>query len=166
MDHVPRINTEARRGSEPALEPALEAGEKAGGRFLLVLVGVLLLHRIPLLLQRGVDVDEMQHLHGAFSISRGLTPNVDYFEHHSSWFAWLLSGPVELIGPSWSAVMVARGLMAACAAAAVTYALAWRFGGGYLGVAVALHATTLLFVDKSPRSGPMSPPPRSGPRCY
>ena len=152
MDHVPRINTEARRGSEPALEPALEAGEKAGGRFLLVLVGVLLLHRIPLLLQRGVDVDEMQHLHGAFSISRGLTPHVDYFEHHSSWFAWLLSGPVELIGPSWSAVMVARGLMAACAAAGLvlTYALARRFGGGMVpGVAVALHATTLLFVDKS-----------------
>ncbi len=148
MDHPPRSNTEARRGSEPAPEAA--AG--SGGRFLLVLVGVLLLHRIPLLLQRGVDVDEMQHLHGAFSISRGLTPHVDYFEHHSSWFAWLLSGPLELIGPSWSAVMAARGVMAACAAAGLwlTYALARRFGGGMIpGVAVALHATTLLFVDKS-----------------
>ena len=148
MDHLPRINTEARRGSEPASE----AGDGARGRFLLVLVGVLILHRIPLLLKRGVDVDEMQHLHGAFSISQGLTPHVDYFEHHSSWFAWLLSAPLELIGPSWSAVMAARGLMAACAAAGLllTYALARRFGGGLIpGVAVALHATTLLFVDKS-----------------
>jgi len=123
-----------------------------GGRFLLVLVGVLILHRIPLLLQRGFDVDELQHLHGAYSISRGLTPHIDYFEHHSSWFAWLLSGPLELIGPSWSALMVARGLMVACAAAGLmlTYALARRFGGGLIpAVAVALHATTLLFVDKS-----------------
>jgi len=134
------------------MEGAPEQSEGNGGRLLLVLVGVMLLHRIPLLLQRGFDVDELQHLHGAYSISRGLTPHVDYFEHHSSWFAWLLSGPLELIGPSWTAVMVSRGLMAACAAAGLmlTFALARRFGGGLVpAVAVALHATTLLFVDKS-----------------
>ncbi|MDG1048993.1 MAG: glycosyltransferase family 39 protein [Planctomycetota bacterium] len=147
MTPTPKTTT----GKTADLEAA-ELGSSGGSRLVLLFVAVLLLYRIPLLLERGFDVDETQHLHGAYSISRGLTPHVDYFEHHSSWFAWLLSGPLELIGPSWEALMVSRGLMAACAAAGLmlTFALARRFGGGMIpAVAVALQATTLLFVEKS-----------------
>ena len=140
--------------TEASPEPPV-AGETPGaeGRwFLLLFVGVLVLHRIPLLLLRDVDADEMQHLHGAYSVSRGLTPHVDYFEHHSSWFAWLLSWPLEVMGASWSAIMFSRGLMAVTAAAGLclTYALARRLSGGLVpAIAVAVHATTLLFIEKS-----------------
>ncbi len=125
---------------------------RQGQWLLLIFVGVLVVHRVPLLLTRGVDADEMQHLHGAYSISRGLTPHVDYFEHHSSWFAWLLSWPLEVMGANWSAIMFSRGLMAFTAAVGLcfTYALARRLSSGLVpAIAVALHATTLLFVEKS-----------------
>ena len=137
-------------GSTRSEEP--DAADRAGRWLLVAFVALLVLHRIPLLLERGFDVDELQHLHGAFSIHQGLTPHVDYFEHHSSWFAWMLSGLIEVNGTGWSTIMLARGLMAAFAVVGLmcTHALARRLGGAWVAaVAVVLHGTTLLFVDKS-----------------
>lgn len=138
--------------AHPDPQAAGDIRKGRGGWCLLLFIGVLVLHRIPLLLSRDFDPDEMQHLHGAYSISRGLTPHVDYFEHHSSWFAWLLSWPLDLIGASWAALISSRALMAVTAAAGLwlTYSLARRLSTGLIpAVAVALHATTLLFVEKS-----------------
>ena len=46
--------------------------------------------RLPLLRVREFDPDELEHLHGAWCIAKGLLPFRDYFEHHMPGMYYLL----------------------------------------------------------------------------
>ncbi|MEM8713846.1 MAG: hypothetical protein AAGG01_23125, partial [Planctomycetota bacterium] len=65
-------------------------------------------HRIALALLRDFDPDELQHLHSAYSVSRGLHPYFDYFDHHATWFAGSASWLVSSLGTGWHTLMTAR----------------------------------------------------------
>ncbi|MEZ6014516.1 MAG: glycosyltransferase family 39 protein [Planctomycetota bacterium] len=112
----------------------------------------LCLWRVPLLLARNYDPDELQHLHGAYSVLHGLVPYVDYFEHHPPWTAWLLAPLVRALGPEWSAVQASRALMCVFAWGAVwaTYLLGRRtVGRSVAGTGTLLLCGVTLFVDRS-----------------
>jgi hypothetical protein len=66
--------------------PGGATGWDAGCWFLLVATAALLVARIPLLNVRVFDNDEFEHAHAAWSVSRGLVPYRDFFEHHTPWY--------------------------------------------------------------------------------
>ncbi|HEY4185953.1 MAG TPA: glycosyltransferase family 39 protein [Polyangia bacterium] len=52
---------------------------------------VLLLARLPSIPVRFFDPDELEHAHAAWSMSKGLLPYRDFFEHHTPWYHLLLA---------------------------------------------------------------------------
>src|SRR6185295_1569966 len=42
-----------------------------------------LLTRVWVLVHRAIDLDEFEHAHATWSVSRGLVPYRDFFEHHT-----------------------------------------------------------------------------------
>jgi hypothetical protein len=138
------------------------AGSAAGLRFVplaaIVLAGVPLLLRLRLLRVRSFDADEFQHLHSAWSISKGLLPYRDYFEHHMP-LLHLLSAPLfslfEVETSSDEAIaflFTSRLLMWLCTAAilAFTFRLGVLFEGRAVGWAGALLlSSSLLFLEKT-----------------
>lgn len=64
-------------------------------RFFLVTIAAIslgaFLLRLGFLERRGFNPDELQHLHNAWSISKGLLPYRDYFEHHTPWLHLLVA---------------------------------------------------------------------------
>ena len=118
--------------------------------FLIVLV--LLLARLPLLVNRGFDPDEFQHLHGGYCVSEGQVPYRDYYEHHPPGSPWLLSVLVHLGGHQWGTVLAARALMFVLCAVAllITYrALRLQAGAQTAITSLVLLSGTLLFLQKS-----------------
>ena len=59
--------------------------------FLLVAIAALLIARIPVMGVRFFDPDEFEHAHAAWSVSRGLVPYRDFFEHHTPWYYYALA---------------------------------------------------------------------------
>jgi hypothetical protein len=59
----------------------------------LALTAALLLSRVWFVTHRALDLDEFEHAHAAWSVSRGLLPYRDFFEHHPPAF-YLLSAPL------------------------------------------------------------------------
>jgi dolichyl-phosphate-mannose-protein mannosyltransferase len=59
----------------------------------LALAAALLLSRVWFVTHRALDLDEFEHAHAAWSVSRGLLPYRDFFEHHPPAF-YLLSAPL------------------------------------------------------------------------
>jgi 4-amino-4-deoxy-L-arabinose transferase-like glycosyltransferase len=59
--------------------------------FLVCAVLVLLLARLPSIPVRFFDPDELEHAHAAWSVSKGLVPYRDFFEHHTPWYHLLLA---------------------------------------------------------------------------
>jgi len=59
--------------------------------FLLFAILVLLLAQLPSVATRFFDPDEFEHAHAAWSVSRGLIPYRDFFEHHTPWYYFLLA---------------------------------------------------------------------------
>jgi len=59
----------------------------------LALTAALLLSRLWFVTHRALDLDEFEHAHAAWSVSRGLLPYRDFFEHHPPAF-YLLSAPL------------------------------------------------------------------------
>ena len=59
----------------------------------LILTAALLLSRLWFVTHRALDLDEFEHAHAAWSVSRGLLPYRDFFEHHPPAF-YLLSAPL------------------------------------------------------------------------
>ena len=116
---------------------ALRAGRALSGRF---------------------DPDEFQHLHGGWCLAHGLWPYRDYFEHHTPWF-WLSLAPLLALfdadrDPDRAVdfVLAARGVMWVLGTVALylTFRLGRVWGGARTGgLAAALLAVTLAFVDKS-----------------
>jgi Dolichyl-phosphate-mannose-protein mannosyltransferase len=121
-------------------------------------VAATLLVRLPLLGWRNYDPDELQHLHAAYSIARGLVPYRDFFEHHPPLLHYALAPLVAAFDVSsrtedaFAVLTLARGAMW-LATLAILW-LAYRLGrrlfeprAALLGVA--LLSTCVLFFDKT-----------------
>jgi hypothetical protein len=82
--------------------------------------------RIPILKVRYFDPDEFQHLHGARQIYRGQIPYRDYFEHHTPFLHFILTGFYPIFGEEIRILSAARALMLVFTAAILylTYVLA------------------------------------------
>jgi len=61
------------------------------GAFLVVATAALLAARIPLIAVRYYDADELEHVHAAWSVFKGLLPYRDFFEHHTPWYYYALA---------------------------------------------------------------------------
>jgi hypothetical protein len=59
----------------------------------LALTAALLLSRLWFVTHRALDLDEFEHAHAAWSVSHGLLPYRDFFEHHPPAF-YLLAAPL------------------------------------------------------------------------
>lgn len=57
-----------------------------------------------------IIVDEFQHLHSAYLVSRGQTPFVDFFEHHPPLFYYLGAALVPMESPTFETIIHARYL--------------------------------------------------------
>ncbi len=75
----------------------------------LVLIALTFIFRAHLVFVRYTDPDEMEHLHAAFSIFRGLVPGRDFFQHHMPLYYYFLA-PSFLLGVSPTLIYVARGI--------------------------------------------------------
>ena len=119
---------------------------------ILLLILVALAIRIPLLLHRGFDPDEFQHLHGAYCISEGMTPYKDYYEHHTPWLHYILRWLYPIWGTSLTTIFVARAMMLAFTAVILflTYRLGRQLYGRDVGiVGAAFLAYTMMFLEKT-----------------
>jgi hypothetical protein len=57
----------------------------------LLLASAAYLWRLYLLRLRYFDKDELEHLHAAWCVSKGLLPYRDFFEHHTPWLHFFLA---------------------------------------------------------------------------
>jgi hypothetical protein len=78
---------------------------------ILILVLIAFILRIPLLQIRYFDPDEFQHLHGARQIYHGEIPYRDYFDHHTPFLHFIMSGLYPFVGDNIQILNVARSLM-------------------------------------------------------
>jgi hypothetical protein len=103
---------------------------------------------------RGIDPDELEHLHAAFCVWHGEVPYRDFFEHHAPALYYLLRPAFELYefgDPRISVLWDARALMYGCSLATLwlTGRLARRWAGDRAGLlAMALLAWTTVFHSK------------------
>lgn len=114
-------------------------------------LGLLLWQRFGLSWGRDFDPDELQHMHGGFSVASGLVPYVDYFEHHTPWFGWLAALGVRRLGADWDTLMAARLVsgMLSIAGLGVTWSIARSLSGRSAAlVALVIHATFVAAIDK------------------
>src|SRR5690242_208766 len=88
MPFVDEARPSAAVGAAP---PPGEARWDGGEWFLLAAIAALLVARLPLIAVRVFDNDELEHAHAAWSVSRGLVPYRDFFEHHTPWFHFTLA---------------------------------------------------------------------------
>src|SRR5260221_6570383 len=63
---------------------------------LVIVACVLLAYEIP---NRGIDPDELEHLHAAYCVWRGEVPYRDFFEHHGPALYYCLWPILKLYGP-------------------------------------------------------------------
>ena len=90
----------------------------------------------------GVAVDEFQHLHAAYLVSRGERPYADFFEHHTPLF-YLLGGAAMPRDPTFDTIVHFR--FAALAAHLTTVVIGSLWAGSVAGAgAAALTAALLL----------------------
>lgn len=80
---------------------------------------------------RGIDPDELEHLHAAYCVSRGEVPYRDFFEHHGPAVYYVLLPLLKLCGPQMSVLWIARLAMWCCSLTTLWIAggLAHRWGG-------------------------------------
>src|SRR5262245_48636551 len=74
----------------------------------LVALGIVL--RVAHVRQTLVVVDEFEHLHSAYLVSRGQTPYVDFFEHHPPLGYYLVAATVPMQAPTFDTIIHARYL--------------------------------------------------------
>ena len=89
----------------------------------LVLFGLLLISvvfRLALTLNREVDIDEFQHLHAAWMVSRHYLLYRDFWENHTPLFYYLLIPLFHLVREGSRLVIVARMIMS-CAAFVILF---------------------------------------------
>jgi len=130
---------------------------------LVVLVMVLIITvpfflRLSLLKTRGFNPDELECIHWAWCVSKGMVPYRDYFDHHTPWFHYFLSSffrfydvervPVEAV----AFLFLARTLtwVFAGAVLAATFFLGRAFRDARTGlVAALLLSNAAFFFSKS-----------------
>jgi 4-amino-4-deoxy-L-arabinose transferase-like glycosyltransferase len=108
--------------------------------------------RIPILKVRYFDPDEFQHLHGARQIYRGQIPYRDYFEHHTPFLHFILTGFYPIFGEEIRILFAARALMLVFTAAILylTYVLAKILYGTDAGLFAALFLSyVIMFLEKT-----------------
>jgi hypothetical protein len=109
-------------------------------------IGVILLIRVP---GRGIDPDELEHIHAACAVSWGEVPYRDFFEHHSPGLYYLLQPILRMAGPEPQALWWSRLLMwvAGMATLAIAGAMAYRLAGRTAAAAAPalLGCTTVFF---------------------
>jgi hypothetical protein len=100
---------------------------------------------------RGIDPDELEHLHAAYCVWRGDLPYRDFFEHHGPALYYLVWPLFKLCGPQLVVLWLARLTMWCCSLAtlAVIGQLARRWGGDRTGLlAMGMLAWTTVFHGK------------------
>jgi 4-amino-4-deoxy-L-arabinose transferase-like glycosyltransferase len=100
---------------------------------------------------RGIDPDELEHLHAAYCVSRGQVPYREFFEHHGPAQYYVVLPLFALCGPQLSVLWLGRLAMWCCSLAALflTRQLARRWAGDRAGLlAMALLAWTTVFHAK------------------
>ena len=111
-------------------------------------VGVLLLlafgtaMRIAYARNSEIAVDEFEHLHAAYLVSRGQTPYVDFFEHHTPLLYYLAAALLPMRAPDFDAIIHARYL--ALLFSALTIGLSWWWVRRSFGSVEALTVTAFL----------------------
>jgi dolichol-phosphate mannosyltransferase len=107
---------------------------------------------------RYFDPDELEHLHFAWCISKGMVPYRDFFEHHTPWFHYGLAALMPFyqvdrrFDDALAFICLARriDLILAAAALALTFLLARLWRGSSTGwIAIALLAVTPVFARKT-----------------
>jgi len=78
---------------------------------ILLLILAALILRIPILKNRGFDPDEFQHLHVTRQLYHGQIPYRDFFEHHTPFIYFTMTGLYAIFGEGIHILFVARGLM-------------------------------------------------------
>jgi len=110
---------------------------------------LLLAWEIP---NRGIDPDELEHLHAACSVWRGDVPYRDFFEHHGPGLYYLIWPLFRACGPELSVLWCGRTLMWVCSLATVllTGRMAARWGGGSFAglLAMGLLSWSTVFQSK------------------
>src|SRR3984893_9030851 len=107
-----------------------DLASRSNERFVyLGLFGLLLLslvYRLALTLNREIDIDEFQHLHAAWMVSRHYLLYRDFWENHTPLFYYLLIPLFRLVPEGPGLVILARMIMSSMAFGilALTYALA------------------------------------------
>lgn len=117
-----------------------------------VLVAFLVVARIHLLFVRVFDPDEFEHLHAAYSLSSGLVPYRDFFEHHGPLTYWLGAMLVKGFGTSTELLMIDRWMsfFLSFITATGTWLLARQIYGRKAALwAIAGMLTFPVFVEKS-----------------
>jgi hypothetical protein len=70
---------------------SLRLSKKLLGVALLLLIAVPFFLRLPLLETRGFNPDELECIHWAWCVSKGMVPYLDYFDHHTPGYHYFLS---------------------------------------------------------------------------
>lgn len=117
-------------------------------RIVFVVCGIALLLHMVGLRREAVQLDEFEHLHGAWLVSNGQTPYTDFFQHHTPLFYYLGAPLLSWFSPSFDTILHMRLLplvfsigLAACG---------WLWLGGFgrihglLAVCLVATSSTLL----------------------
>jgi hypothetical protein len=91
---------------------------------------------------RGIDPDELEHVHAAFCVWSGEVPYRDFFEHHAPALYYLVLPLFKLFGAQISILWASRALMYGCSLA--TLWLSGRLARRWAGDRAALLAMALL----------------------
>ena len=119
---------------------------------ILVFILIAFFLRIPILQVRYFDPDEFQHLHGALQIYHGEIPYRDYFDHHTPFLHFILSGLYPIFGEDVNVLFVARSLMLVFTLAILylTFVLARQLYGIDAGLFATLFLSyVLIFLEKT-----------------
>ncbi len=108
-------------------EPSDDEPGLPGGRHLWLVAAALVAVAVLVGIGRALEgfaIDEPQHLHAAWLVSRGLVPYRDYFDHHMPMFHVLMAPVVSAIGRNYFLLYAATRLLALAVLAAILAAFA------------------------------------------
>ncbi|MBI5553764.1 MAG: glycosyltransferase family 39 protein [Candidatus Diapherotrites archaeon] len=98
-------------GGERLLNSMNRLWSAHGKTVLILLIVVLASLMVTRAFLREADWDEFEHIHSAWHILQGHTPYVDFFQHHNSFFHYLLAPFLLVSGESAFTFLFLRALM-------------------------------------------------------